>query len=58
MGAAVWLGAVERLEMTELSAVLSLYLKKDKWNATELKRLNDVFARILKWAGKYAPSVN
>ena len=52
------LGAVERLEMTELSAVLSLYLKKDKWNATELKRLNEVFARILKLAGKYAPSVN
>lgn len=52
------LGTVERLEMTELSALLALYLKKDKWNATELKRLNDVFARILKLAGKYAPSVN
>ena len=47
------LSAVERLETDELSALFSLYAKKEKINSDDLQMLNDAFSRVLKLSAKH-----
>ena len=47
------LSVAERLEMDELRAIVSLYEKKERVEAEELRTVNDAFARILKLSAKY-----
>ena len=51
------LGVAERLEITELSALFELYLKKSDWGVSEVKTVNEVFSRVLKLAAKYSVAV-
>ncbi|MBQ8323385.1 MAG: hypothetical protein IJX91_05410 [Clostridia bacterium] len=43
----------ERLETDELSALLSLYAKKESVDSEDLRVINDAFSRVLKLSAKY-----
>lgn len=48
------LSTAERLETDELAKLLSLYLKKERFAAEDIRIVNDAFARLLKLSAKYA----
>ncbi len=47
----------ERLEVAELLVFFETYLKKEEWNISDLKTVNDAFSRVLKLSAKYSVSV-
>lgn len=48
------LSTAERLEADELTELLSLYLKKERFGAEDIRVVNEAFARLLKLSAKYA----
>ncbi|MBE7068661.1 MAG: hypothetical protein E7381_05110 [Clostridiales bacterium] len=48
------LSVAERLEIMEISALFELYFKKTAWNTSEIKALNEAFARVLKLSAKHS----
>ncbi|MBQ4053887.1 MAG: hypothetical protein IJD33_06070 [Clostridia bacterium] len=44
----------ERLELESLSREFENYALSEKWNATQLRAVNELFARLLKLAAKYS----
>lgn len=44
----------ERLEVETLSQEVENYARCEKWNATQLRAVNELFARLLKLAAKYS----
>ncbi len=47
------LTAVEGLEVKEMSALVALYNRKEKWTNEDVKALGEVLARLLKLTAKY-----
>ena len=47
------LTVAEKLEAEELGKALALFVQRDRWTAEDMRRANDLFARILKLSGKY-----
>lgn len=47
------LSTAERLETDELAELISLYLKKERFGAEDIRIVNDAFARLLKLSAKY-----
>ncbi len=47
------LSAAERLETDELASILTIYARKERVNAEDLRIINDAFLRILKLSAKY-----
>ena len=47
------LSVAERLEVEELGSALALFAQRDRWSTEDMRRANDLFARILKLSGKY-----
>lgn len=48
------LSVAERLEIEELSQQLKTYLEKEMLSAEEVRKVNDIFSRLLKLSAKYA----
>ena len=44
----------ERLEMDEMTKLLSAYLKKSKWTSEDVRVVNELFSCLLKLSAKYA----
>lgn len=47
----------ERLETEEISRLFAFYLAKEKWNAAEVRAVNDLFSCLLKISAKYSVAV-
>ncbi len=47
------LSPVERLDVEEMSGLLALFTRKEKWTASDRKAVNEVCARLLKLSAKY-----
>lgn len=48
------LTCAERLQVEETERAFSLYLAKERWNAKDLRAVNDLCASLLKLSAKYA----
>ena len=51
------LSLAERMETAEIGGVFALLLEKENWNNAEYKRINELFARLLKLSAKYSVAV-
>ena len=51
------LTAAERLQAEDIGRTFSLYLSKERWDATDLRTVNDTFSCLLKLSAKYAVEV-
>ncbi len=51
------LSPIERLDVEEMSGVVALYAKKERWSSSDIRALNEVFARLLKLSAKYEVAV-
>ncbi len=53
----VGLSPIERLDVEEMSGLVALYTKKERWSGSDMRALNEVFARLLKLSAKYEVTV-
>lgn len=51
------LSTAERLQTEDIGRVFALYLQKPRWDAADLRVVNDTFAALLKLSAKYAVAV-
>lgn len=48
---------VERIDVEELAGVLALYDRKERWSASDVKTISEIFSRLIKLAAKYEIAV-
>ena len=51
------LSPIERLDVEEMSRLVALYGRKGKWSGSDVKAINEIFARLLKLSAKYEIAV-
>ncbi len=51
------LSPVERLDVEEMASAVVLYMQKQRWSGSDVKAINEIFARLLKLSAKYEVAV-
>ena len=51
------LSPIERIDVEEIAGLVALYEKKGRWSSSDVKRMSEVFSRLLKLSAKYEIAV-
>jgi hypothetical protein len=48
---------IERIDVEEMARLMAAYEQKEKWSATDVKTMSELFSRLLKLSAKYGIAV-